>query len=336
MHPRGCADQVLQSILQAAEEKMVSDRVETVSIKGKQRALPAVQVGPNAVVIVGGRFPRIGRIHDEVWLEPKDIPEPPVVIEKLRQSPCKLDLFTFAQKLPHVSVRYGYKMEWDNLAVANVDSYTTWYRKIHPGARYSIHKSTREGVRTEVVPFTDDLVHGICSIYNESTVRQGKRFWHYGKPFATVKSDNSSYLERSIFIGAFFGDELIGFIKLVLSGLTATIMQVISKTTYFKKCPTNALLSRAVQVCEASRIKYLVYGSYVYGSNERSTLLDFKRRNGFEEVEVPRYYVPLNFRGRILLQLGLHKGVGALVPPSARSFAIMVRQRLLKNRLGEH
>ena len=33
------------------------------------------------------------------------------------------------------------------------------------------------------VPFTDDFVHGIMDIYDETPVRQGRSFWHYKKSF---------------------------------------------------------------------------------------------------------------------------------------------------------
>jgi len=306
---------------------MVEDLVR-VSHKGKSRLLPAVKIGANTAVVVSGHFLKVAAVHDEYWLDPKHIPDPTAIVETLKDAEVKLDLFTFAQKLPDTSPRYSYYMEWNNLAVAEFESYEQWFKKINQGARYSVKKSIRENVRTEIVEFTDELVQGISSIYNDSPVRQGKSFWHYGKDFAAVKSDNSSYLDKSVFIGAFYGDELIGFIKLVCTDTVASIMQILSKTSYFSKCPTNALLAKAVETCVTRRIRYLVYAEYDYGTSRHSGLTDFKRNNGFDKVDIPRYYVPVSLKGILSLKLGLHKGLRRFIPLSVLSEVIALREKL--------
>lgn len=42
--------------------------------------------------------------------------------------------------------------------------------------------------------------------------------------------------------------------------------------------------------------------------------MDFKERNGFKRVNLPRYYIPLTHMGRIVLRLGLHKGFVSRIP----------------------
>ena len=79
-----------------------------------------------------------------------------------------------------------------------------------------LERAQKNGVVAKVVPFTDELVSGIKDIYDESPMRQGKPFWHYKKDFNTIKEDNSSFLERSEFIGAYYKNELIGFEKIYL------------------------------------------------------------------------------------------------------------------------
>lgn len=237
-----------------------------VSIKGKPRYLSGVRVSPGAAVVITGRFIKTANIHDEFWLESKELPGPSVIIEKLRKLSSGPDIYKFAQKYPEVTPQYNYHMEWDNLAVVSFNSYTEWFQKINRSVRKHIRKAAREGVRTDVVAFSDNLVHGICSVYNESPVRQGKEFWHYGKSFEEVKSENASFLDRSIFIGAYFADELIAFLKIVIDGPVAHIMQIISKASFFDKRATNAILSKAVEVCESKRVNHLSYGSYFYGN----------------------------------------------------------------------
>jgi hypothetical protein len=114
------------------------------------------------------------------------------------------------------------------------------------------------------VPFTDDLVAGIVDIYNETPIRQGRPFWHYGKTFEAVKQMNATYLERSGFLGAFLGDELIGFLKIVYVNRVARLMQIVAKDAHRDKRPMNALIAKAVELCETKNCTDLVYGNYRY------------------------------------------------------------------------
>jgi hypothetical protein len=67
-----------------------------------------------------------------------------------------------------------------------------------------------------------------------------------------------------------------------------------------------------------------VYSNFAYGKKERSSLSDFKERNGFERINLPRYYVPLTGLGWAAFRLGLqHKFVDRLPGPllaKARDF----------------
>jgi hypothetical protein len=151
------------------------------------------------------------------------------------------------------------------------------------------------------------------SIYDESPIRQGRPFWHYQKGFNAVKLDNETFLERSEFLGAFLGDELIGFLKVVFVDRIARLMQILAKDAHRDKRPMNALVAKAVQLCEARGCSHLVYGNYQY-SQGPDGLTAFKSRNGFEEILVPRYYLPITAWGCLALRLNLHHGPKALIP----------------------
>jgi hypothetical protein len=299
----------------------------TVSERGRPRRVPSVSAA-GVTVLLRGRLLTIGEVHDEAWLSRKQTPEPGEIVSGLRRSRRVPDLFTFAQKFPDVAPRHAYRLEWDNLAVASFASSAEWFeRQVDRSVRKHVRKAAREGVVADVVPYTDELVAAISAIYNEMPVRQGRPFWHFGKPFDTVKAENGTYLERSTFIAARHGGEVIGFLKLVLDDEVASIMQILAKAAHFERRPTNALLAKAVEVCAARGIGHLVYGRYTYGSKRTSTLIDFKRNNGFREVRVPRYYVPLTLKGRLALWLGGHRGVRAWLPEPVRSAATDVRAR---------
>ncbi len=73
-------------------------------------------------------------------------------------------------------------------------------------------------------------------------------------------------------------------------------------------------------------MSHLMYCNYVY-NDPKSSLTEFKRRNGFEQVLVPRYFIPLTLTGKIAMKWGLHRGLVKQLPKSlveqllkARSF----------------
>jgi len=181
-------------------------------------------------------------------------------------------------------------------------------------SRKNVRRAAKRGVAVKGARFDDEFVKGIQRIYNETPIRQGRRFWHFGKDFDTVKRENATYLERSEFLGAYLNEELIGFIKIIYVDRIATLIQIISRNEHQDKRPVNALLAKAVEACEKKGISFLLYGKYVYDSNERSPLTEFKRRNGFEEIRCPRYFVPLSAKGSLAIKCGLHKGAKGVIP----------------------
>jgi hypothetical protein len=106
-----------------------------------------------------------------------------------------------------------------------------------------------------------------------------------------------------------------------------SMMQILSMIAHQDKRTTNALINKAVEVCEARKIPYLKYCKFVYGTNESSPLTEFKRRNGFERVEFPQYYVPLTARGRLAMQLRVHHGIKGCLPVAAFDLAQQLRTK---------
>ena len=79
------------------------------------------------------------------------------------------------------------------------------------------------------------------------------------------------------------------------------MMHIVSLLECREKAPTNALVVQAVRSCADRGISYLVYSKFAYGKKQTSSLSDFKERNGFKRVDVPRYYVPLTRWGSLAL-----------------------------------
>lgn len=244
---------------------------------------------------------------------------PELAIEQIRHCGKRIDLFNFLQKVPESTPKYGYPMEWHNFAALTVSTYDHWFTKqVDAKTRNMVRKAEKKGVEVREVAFDETLVKGIQQVYNESPVRQGEPNSHYGKDFDTVYKMEATFLDSSVFLGAYLGDDLIGFVKLVQNQTRsqAGLMNIVSMVQHRDKAPTNALLAQAVRVCSERKIPFLVYASFAYGKKQHSSLADFKKNNGFERVDVPRYYVALTGAGRLALRAGLHHKLSDRLPES--------------------
>ncbi|MGO8927559.1 MAG: hypothetical protein ACLQU3_11795 [Limisphaerales bacterium] len=295
-----------------------------VSIKGRIVRLPATRIAGRTLVVSGGWL-KVAAVHDEDWLEGEIVPDPEYFIRTLKEGELQADILTFAQKFSD-QPKFKYLFEWDNVAVIRITSFADWWEGLPQESRKNVRRAERRGVVVKTADFGEELARRIKGIYDETPVRQGRRFPHYAKDLETVKRENSSYLERSQFIAAYHKDELIGFLKMVSVGPTARIMQILSKNCHFDKRPTNALLAKAVEVCSQRHVSCLIYGQYIYGNKTDSPVTEFKRRNGFRQMLLPRYYVPLTWRGKVAIAAGLHRGLKSLLPGPVLSWLLAIRQ----------
>lgn len=283
-------------------------------------------------VIVGSGFCRLAEVEGEGY---KSLADPKSGIAALKDSGPGADIFTFLQELPETSPRYPYPFEWDNLAVLTISTFDQWWTKqIGFKARNKAKQAEKKGIVVREAPFDDALVKGIWEIYNEVPVRQGRRFPHYGKSLEAVRAMSATFLDSSVFVGAFDGDRLIGFIKLTFddSRTQAGLMHILSRVSYRDKAPTNALIAHAVRSCADRGITRLVYANFGYGKKLRSSLSDFKERNGFQRVDIPRYYVPLTRWGALAFRLGLHRRLAEHVPEPVAAKIRELRSRWYQHR----
>ena len=284
-------------------------------------------VACNKEIRIFGRLLHIARLKGETY---RFVSNPEPLIEDLRHSKQRIDLFTFMQSLPETTPKFNYPMEWDNLAVLPISTFDNWWSsQVDCKTRNMVRKAEKKSVSIREVPFDEALVHGIWKIYNEVPVRQGRRFSHYGKDEETVYREEATFLDSSIFIGAFYEEELIGFVKLVTdeTRVQAGLMNIVSMIKHRDKSPTNGLIAQAVRSCAERNILYLAYANFTYGNKQQDSVSDFKERNGFKRVDVPRYYVPLTLFGRVALCFGLHHRLIDRIPESLAG-----RLRELRNR----
>ncbi|CAM5798287.1 hypothetical protein [Rhizobacter fulvus] len=287
-----------------------------ISWRGRTLRVPAQHVD-GALVVISGRAVRTATVRDEEWLDELPIRHAASFVDRLRASGLRADVLSFgtgpAPLESAVSVP-GAVVEADNVAVINTSDFKAWWDGLPQEARKNTRRAAKRGVVVTEAVFDDRLVRGIKGIYDEAPIRQGRRFWHHGKDLATVQRENGTYLDRSTFLVARLGDEIIGFIKWVRVGNVARIMQILCLNAHQEKRPIIALIAKAAEVCHAQGLHYLVYGKYTYGKKGDSSITEFKRRLGFTQLDYARHHVPLNAWGRVALALGLHRGFVGLIP----------------------
>lgn len=265
------------------------------------------QPDDNLVISIKGRFFRTASVRDEPY---ECVNEPHGLVARLKTEGVRADLFTFTQEMTEALPKYRFHREDDQIAVLPITTYEHWFdEEIGFRPRNKLRKAFKAGVELRPLVLDDNSIRGIMGIYNESPLVQGRPSWHYGKDFETMKQMLGTFPDRSEFVGAFYREEMIGFIKLVRGGNVAGLMHILSKVAHRDKAPTNALVSKAVEICAAHRLTYLHYGIW-----SRRGLGDFKISHAFTCLNVPRYFVPLNFKGKLLLKLGLHRSLRNYLP----------------------
>ena len=298
----------------------MTNKVE-VNYQGK-RSLKRYYEIDSIPIFINGRFFKIARVAEE-WLY--NVKRPDFIIKELRELRPKIDLFAFRQIVPYSRPKFSYYYEWENNAVVHIKSYEHWLKnQLHENSRNKIRIAEKKGVKVKQCEFNDDFVKKMIEIYNETPIRQGKRYSRYGADFDTLKKASSTFLEQSLFLGAFYNDELIGFVKLVNAGSFVRTMGILAKIKHHDKAPMNILISKAVEKCAEMGTEYFVYGEFDYGKVGSDSIKDFKRYNGFEGILLPRYYCPLTLKGKIFMKLNFHHGLTGLIPrPIIRIFINM-------------
>src|SRR5689334_18029501 len=106
-------------------------------------------------IIISGRLIRIGCLDGEKYTFPDD---PEAMIKGLRDCGARIDLFTFLQRVSETFPKYGYPMEWDNLAVLPVSTFDHWWtQQIRSFPRNRARQAEKKGVVLREVPADETL-----------------------------------------------------------------------------------------------------------------------------------------------------------------------------------
>lgn len=280
-----------------------------------------IRVSDKRLVVTGKLF-TTARLRDE-WYD--DLGDPKPMLAALKDSSSRPDIFTFWQRLPDMQPMYPYRNEPEALSAIPLQSYEHWWEKqIRTDTRKKIKRPEKRGVEIKVVQLDDDFVNGVMEIFNETPMRRGRRFAHYGKSFEELKEMLSRDLAISKFVGAYHGGSLVGFVKLVFAeGRFANPGLIVSKLEFRRKYVNNALVAKSVELCTEHRIPYLTYTNWRRGSQA-----DFLMRHGFEKILIPRYWIPLTKKGALALKLGLHHSLRSHIPDPILDFLLDTRKSI--------
>lgn len=152
------------------------DGVETteISVRGEFRRVPAIELA-TVTIVMTGRFLRTGFIKGEGWLDPSQVGAPERIIDELRQRKAPIDLFRFQQQLPDVQQKYGYHVEWEDIAAIPLTSFEDWWEnRASQVTRKNVRRSVKRGIEVRHVDFDDRLIESITRINNDTPFRTGE------------------------------------------------------------------------------------------------------------------------------------------------------------------
>ena len=107
---------------------MAARAITEIRVRGKVVLVPSAQV-LGRTVITTGKWPKVASVQDERLDEREFSIGAASFIEALKQTGLKADIFTFAQKLPDIVPRHSFYLEWDNLAVIPITTFSDWWER---------------------------------------------------------------------------------------------------------------------------------------------------------------------------------------------------------------
>ena len=304
----------------------VESLTERIRIKGKPVDVNVVRANGQSFV-VSGKVVRVAELKD-IWAE--DVEDPVAMTRLLKSGPARVDILKFWLRLPDLTPRYKYPCELRYIAAIPITTHKHWFEKqITQNARNKIRRATRQGIEVKEDVLSDQLIRDIMGIYNDSPVRRGKPFWHYGKDFETCKRELSEDMDKSIFVTAYCEGELLGFIKFFLLDRYARTILVLDKVSRRDKSPMNSLFSKVVEICASKGISHLVYSMFRRGNHGQ-----FQESVGFIKTAVPEYCVPVTTLGRLTMLLKLQHGFRGWIPERMMIPLLSLRAKWYARKFG--
>jgi hypothetical protein len=223
-----------------------------------------------------------------------------------------VDLFTFVQRSYLQSEKmYSFPREDESIALLKIESFDDWWRfQVRTEERNRVRKAEKKGIEIKSVKVDEHFIRNSHKIYNETPVRQGRRYTGYGLSLEAVRQKFSN-LKNSEILGAYYNGEVVGLLWMIYGDQVARIASFVSLVKHRDKAPNNALFAGGVKRLLEKGFHFIVYERFGYLPN----LDSFKRHNGFRECIIPRYYVPLSNKGMLAIRLRAHREVEHFLSP---------------------
>lgn len=257
-------------------------------------------------ILVSGKVFRIARLRHE-WCDFLD--EPSDAIREMRRGRPIADVFTFVRDICDKGPDFPFRKEIISNSVLTITTYDAWWNGLDFKVRNKVRKAQKSGVELRLEKLNEDFAKGVEAIYNEAPLRQGRKFYHYGKGSEAIKEELSSFLDQTCLIGAYYHGELVGFAKLFQGNNVLRTIHIIAKLSHRDKAVMDALIAKSVEICDQRKIQHLHYGSWTDGG-----VGTFRTKHGFVPVDAPRYFVPLTLRGALMLKMKLHQPIRNRLP----------------------
>jgi hypothetical protein len=227
-----------------------------------------------------------------------------------------VDIFSFLERkwcCPLAKAPKSWARTKDNIAILEVQSYKQWWESIGKKTRNMIRKAEKAGIKADFTEPDEELAEAVWTIYNETPIRQGRAFPHYGITLDSVKRDVLA-APNSTCIVAYYENHIVGFLQMIHGDSLTIISQILSLQAHWDKAVNNALIAKAIEHCTNNHIRWIMYGRI----GNHPTLDVFKKNNGFAKLELTRYYIPLTKKGKLAIRLRLNQDFKDLLPESMK------------------
>jgi hypothetical protein len=222
-----------------------------------------------------------------------------------------VDLFTFIDRsfLINNPAKDNLFTDLEPMALLTINTYDKWQATITHNARWQTKKARKMGLTSQIVQVDDAFLKSAQKIYNETPVRQGRRYTGYGLSLDYLRN-KYSIMDNSEIIGVFYQNEMIGLMWIGFGDRVAAVKSFVSLLSYRNKYPNDLLIDSAVQRCLERGYNYLTYWNMGYNPG-----LDFfKKSHGFKVFKVPRYYFPITSKGELALKLNMYRPLDRTIP----------------------
>jgi hypothetical protein len=217
------------------------------------------------------------------------------------------DLFTFIERTflhPAADRSQSWGSSMETVGLLRITAYEDWLKTLSHKERNLVKKAQRVGLDVHRVDVDETFVRGAFELYNETPIRQGRKYSGYGLTLEDVRKKYANLSDSEV-LGAYHGGKLIGLMWLGFGDQVATVISFISLISQRDKSPNNALMANAVKRCSEKGYRFLTYGNMGYNPG----LDSFKKNNGFRMFPAPRHFVPLTSRGQLAVKLNLCQSI---------------------------